>query len=185
MKKLLSVTTALFLTAMFAVAQQAKSEKLAKMEEALKADAPKLLCLNEAIATAGQPKDEAFAKLAAHGFRSVLNLRTTNEGVDLQREQELTEKAGMKYLSVPVTGSAPQPEAVVEFIRVVKEKSHHPMLIHCATANRVGAFWMIYRVLEEGWSEEQALAEATQIGLTNPALKKFAEDYIAKRKSGV
>jgi uncharacterized protein (TIGR01244 family) len=165
-----------------ALAQQAKSEKLVKLEEALKDEAPKLLCLNEEIATAGQPKDGAFAKLAANGFRSVLNLRTEAEGVDLKREQELVEKSAMKYFNVPVVGSAPKAESVEAFIKVVKDKANHPMLIHCASANRVGAMWMIYRVLEQGWSEDKALQEATEIGLTSAALKKFAQDYIAAHR---
>jgi uncharacterized protein (TIGR01244 family) len=165
-----------------AFAQQPKSEKLVKLEEALKDEAPKLLCLNEEIATAGQPKDGAFAKLAANGFRSVLNLRTEAEGVDLKHEQELVEKSAMKYFHVPVVGSAPTTESVEAFIQVVKDKANHPMLIHCASANRVGAMWMIYRVLEQGWSEDKALQEATQIGLSSAALKKFAQNYIATHR---
>jgi hypothetical protein len=36
------------------------------------------------------------------------------------------------------------------------------MLINCASANRVGAFMMIYRVLEQGWTEAKALDEAVR-----------------------
>jgi hypothetical protein len=44
--------------------------------------------------------------------------------------------------------------------------------------------WMIKRVVNDGWTVEQAGAEATTIGLVNddpsvPALWKFAQDYIA------
>src|SRR5262245_3112044 len=145
MKKLSIVACALLLVSSLSIfAQQPKSEKLTKIEQALKDDTPKILCLNENFATAGQPKDEAFAKLAANGFRSVLNLRTTAEGVDLKHEQELTEKAGMKYFNVPVTGNAPTAESVVAFINVVKDKTNHPMLVHCGGGNRVGGFMMIY-----------------------------------------
>ena len=172
----------LFASVSVAFAQQPKSEKLVKIEQALKDDAPKILCLNEDFATAAQPREEAFAKLAANGFRSVLNLRTDAEGVDLKREQELVEKSAVKYFNVPVVGSAPKTESVEAFIKVVKDKTNHPMLIHCASANRVGAFWMIYRVVEQGWSEDKALEEATQIGLSSPGLKKFAQDYIATHK---
>jgi hypothetical protein len=56
------------------------------------------------------------------------------------------------------------------------------MMINCASANRVGAFMMIYRVLEQGWSEEKALEEAKKIGLSSDKLKKFAHDTIAQRK---
>jgi protein tyrosine/serine phosphatase len=57
------------------------------------------------------------------------------------------------------------------------------MLINCSTANRVGAFMMIYRVLEQGWSEEKALDEALKIGLRGDELKKFAHSYIAQNQA--
>ena len=163
-------------------AQQAKSEKLTKIEAALKDDVPKILCVNESFATAGQPKDEAWQKLAANGFKSVLNLRTAGEGIDFNKEREMVEKAGMRYINIPVTGNDPKAEQAEAFINVVKDAQNHPMLIHCGSANRVGAFFMIYRVVEQGWAEEKALEEAKQIGLTSPGLTKFAQDYIAAHK---
>src|SRR5262249_41774205 len=181
MKKSLTFIFALLaITCLTVLAQQMpKTERQAQMEQALKDDIPKILCLNDQVTTAGQPKDTAYEKLAANGFRTVLNLRTDKEGVDLNHERELIEKAGMKYINIPVVSSDPKAEQVDEFLKVVKDKANYPVLIHCAGANRVGAFWMIYRVIEFDWSEEKALAEATQIGLTSPVLKKFAQDYIA------
>ncbi len=158
-------------------------DKLDKIEQALKDDVPRILCVDERIATGGQPTDSAFAKLAANGYRSVLNLRTTSEGVDLKHEQEVIEKAGLRYVGIPVVSSAPKPEQVDEFIKAVKDKDNQPMLIHCGSANRVGAFWMIYRVVEQGWPEDKALEEATKIGLTSPALKTFAHDLIVLRQT--
>ena len=132
--------------------RQQEQESLDKIEQSLKVDVPRILCLSKDFATGGQPSEQAFSKLAAHGFRSVLNLRTASEGVDTEKERMLVEQSGMRYLNIPVVSSAPQPEQVKEFLKVVKDKTINPMMIHCASANRVGAFWMIYRVLEEGWS---------------------------------
>jgi uncharacterized protein (TIGR01244 family) len=183
LKKLTCATAVIsVLFAFFAFAQQPKSEKLTRVEQALKDDVPRLLCVNENIATAGQPKDAAFARLAANGFRAVLNLRTAAEEIDLKREQELIEKAGMKYIGIPFASGAPSPEVVDAFIKAAKDESNHPMLIHCGSANRVSALFMIYRVLDQGWTGEKALEEAVQIGLTSPALKKYAQDYIAAHK---
>jgi uncharacterized protein (TIGR01244 family) len=161
---------------------QKEREKLEQIQQELKADIPHVLCLDERITTGGQPTDSAYAKLASAGFKSVLNLRTASEGVDTERERQLAEKSGLHYISIPVTSNAPQPEQVPQFIAAVKDGQNQPMLIHCGSANRVGAFWMIYRVVEQGWPEQKALDEATQIGLTSPALKKFAADYIAAHK---
>ena len=170
------------LAALCVVAVAQDKAKLEKMQQDLKDDVPRLLCVDENFATAGQPKDTAFAKLAENGYRAVLNLRTASEGVDLKHEQEAVEKAGMRYVNIPVVSNSPKPEQADEFIKAVKNKDNQPMLIHCGSANRVGAFLMIFRVVELGWPEEKALEESTRVGLTSPVLKKFAQDYIAAHK---
>lgn len=174
---LLITTLTLLALALTASAQE---RNLKAIEEALKNDIPRVFCLNEKIATAGQPKAEAFAKLAQHGFRAVLNLRTVEEGAEQEREQ--VEKAGLRYINIPVVPANPKPEQAPEFIKAVKDPANQPMLIHCSSAQRVGAFWMIYRVLDQGWTEEEALEEATRIGLTKPELIKFAKNYIASQR---
>lgn len=88
----------------------------------------------------------------------------------------------MRYFNIPVVASAPS-AAQAEFIRLVKEESNHPMLINCASANRVGAFMMIYRLLEQGWTEAKALDEAVRIDLSGDAQKTFARNYINQRKA--
>jgi hypothetical protein len=54
--------------------------------------------------------------------------------------------------------------------------------IHCAAANRVGAVWLIKRVLVDGWDIERATAEAKRVGLRSPQLEQFALDYIATHR---
>jgi len=157
--------------------------RLDQIERSLRSDVPHVLCLDGSFTTGGQPTEQAYAKAAAGGFHSVLSLRTANEGVDLKRERSLVEQNKMRYFNIPVVSSAPRPQQADEFIRLVKEKSNHPMLIHCASANRVGAFMMIFRVLEQGWAEDKAMEEAIKIGLRGDELKKFARDYIAKHKT--
>jgi protein tyrosine phosphatase (PTP) superfamily phosphohydrolase (DUF442 family) len=186
MKRLLPIvvlTMVISLSAIVAQGQQKDRAQLNQIEQSLKSDVPRVLCLDGNFTTGGQPSDEAFAKIAASGFHSVLSLRAPDEGIDLKKERVLVEKTGLRYFNIPVVSSAPQAAQADEFIRLVKEKSNHPMLINCATANRVGAFMMIYRVLEQGWSEEKALDEAIKIGLRSEGLKKFAQNYIARNKA--
>ena len=186
MARLFMAIVALFLFSIFshaADAPQGGRTRLDQIERYLKADVPRILCLDEDFASSGQPTDQAYAKAAASGFRSVLSLRPGNEGVDLARERSLVEKSKMRYFNIPVVSSAPRPEQADEFIRLVRDKSNHPMLVNCASGNRVGAFMMIYRVLEQGWSEDIALAEAVKIGTSSANLKKFAHDYIEQHKT--
>ena len=185
MAKLFAAIVALFLFSISSYAADAPQRdraRLDQIERYLKADAPRLLCLDDDFASSAQPTDQAYTKAAASGFRSVLSLRPGNE-VDLVRERALVEKSKMRYFNIPVISSAPRPEQADEFIRLLKDKSNHPMLINCASANRVGAFMMIYRVLEQGWPEDKALAEAVKIGTSSANLKKFAHDYIEQHKA--
>lgn len=187
---ILLIATVALLTSLSSAASTRvqQPEKLDKIQQSLRDDVPRIMCLDDRFATGGQPTDAAFPKLAANGYRVVLNLRTASEGVDLAREREAVEKSGMRYVNIPVDSAAPKSEQVDEFLRTVKNTDNQPMFIHCGSGNRVGAFWMIYRAVEQGWADDKAVSEATQIGLASASLKTFAHDYIAghqpKKKAG-
>lgn len=191
MRKVILLITTVALLSLLSSAKSTRlqqTDKLDKIQQSLRDDVPRILCLDDRFATGGQPNDAAFPKLAAFGYRVVLNLRTSSEGADLGREREAVEKSGMRYVSIPVDSAAPKVEQVDEFLKIVKNTDNQPMFIHCGSGNRVGAFWMIYRAVEQGWPDDKAVSEATQIGLTSQLLKMFAHDYIAshqpKKKAG-
>jgi hypothetical protein len=52
--------------------------------------------------------------------------------------------------------------------------------VHCGSANRVGAMWLIKRVKLDGWDVDRATAEAETIGLRSPGLKEFALEYVRR-----
>ena len=177
------MVAALSTISMAADVPQNERARLDQIEQSLKSDVPRVLCLDSSFTTGAQPTEPAYAKVAASGFQSVLSLRSANEGVDLARERSIVQKHKLRYFNIPVDSSAPRAEQADEFRRLVKDKANHPMLINCASANRVGAFMMIFRVLEQEWPEDKALEEAVKIGLTGEGLKKFAQEYIAQRRT--
>jgi protein tyrosine phosphatase (PTP) superfamily phosphohydrolase (DUF442 family) len=148
-------------------------------ERAGKFDAPTVLCIDSLD---GQPSEPAYAKAAANGFRSILTLRGSKNGVDLLRERFLVEKHKMHFFNIPVVSAVPRREQVDEFLRLARDRSNQPMLINCANAERVGAFMMIFRIIEQGWSEDKAIEEAVRSGLKSSALKQFADNYFAQKK---
>jgi protein tyrosine phosphatase (PTP) superfamily phosphohydrolase (DUF442 family) len=177
---------AILLSAAVALAAESVKPDRARLDQiqrTLSSDVPRLLCLDENFATGAQPTADAYVKAAASGFRAVLNLRTANEGIDLARERARVVSAKMRFFNIPVNSAAPRREQADEFLRLTREPANRPMLITCSSANRVGAFMMILRVLDQGWSEEKALEEAKRIGLSSATLRQFAKDYIADRKS--
>src|SRR5690349_18537557 len=116
--------------------------------------------------TGGQPRPEHFAKLKADGVKAVLNLRTPGEH-RAEEEQADVEKAGMKYFNIPVVFTAPTDAQADEFLRITDDPSNRPIFIHCTAAVRVGAFWLIRRVMRDGMTFDAALEEARKVGLTN------------------
>lgn len=135
------------------------------------------------IGCAGAVDDQAFARIAKHGYKAVLNLRQETEaGVNIEESRAASEAAGLKYIHLPFKGSAPDAKAADEFLKVVAEPGNQPLLIHCASGNRVAGLWLIKRMVVDSWTEERAVAEARTIGLTSEALRKFALEYVANRK---
>ena len=132
--------------------------------------------------TAGQPRIEHFAALKARGVKAVINLRQPSEH-RADEEKAAVEGAGMKYFNIPVIYAKPTDEQVDEFLKITDDPANRPMLVHCTAAIRVGAFWMIRRIMRDGMTWDAALAEARKVGLNNaPHLEEFAKAYVASHK---
>jgi hypothetical protein len=110
MSRLLMVVAVIVIaTSALAAEEQRKDRaRLDTIEQSLKSDVPRVLCLDGSFATGGQPSEQAFAKVAANGFHSVLSLRTPDEGIDLKKERASVEKTGLRYFNIPVVSSAPR-----------------------------------------------------------------------------
>ena len=72
------------------------------------------------------------------------------------------------------------PREVFDQAREQLKTAERPILLHCASANRVGAVWLPYRVLDGGLSWDHALAEAKTVGLKSPDYEAKAKDYIQR-----
>jgi protein tyrosine phosphatase (PTP) superfamily phosphohydrolase (DUF442 family) len=133
--------------------------------------------------TGGQPRPEHFALLKADGVKAVLNLRQPGEH-RAEEEQEAVKAAGLRYFNIPVNYQQPSSAAADEFLKITDDPANRPMFIHCTAAIRVGAFWLIRRVLRDGMTFDAALEEARKVGLRDaPHLEQFARGYIDARQT--
>ena len=141
------------------------------------------LKLNDQVWTEGQPWLEHLPKLKDAGIKVIINLRPHDEW-NGEREAIKVKELGMSYFNIPVVFNAPDELDADDFLKLTDEQlKNGPVFIHCAVGSRVGAFWMIRRVLRDGWEFDKALEEANRIGLrTQSQLTEFAKDYIEKRK---
>jgi uncharacterized protein (TIGR01244 family) len=151
-----------------------------------KSDVPGITNFSRVDATVGcggATEPAAMAELKKEGFVSVVNLRLASEqGANVEAGRAAAEAAGLKYIHLPFETANPDPAVVENFLAAVTDTQNQPVYIHCGSANRVGAVWMIKRVLKDGWNIDKAREEAEAIGLTNPKLKDFAAEYIRSHK---
>jgi len=137
--------------------------------------------VNGAFWTGGQPPMDELARLKAGGITAIINLRHPSEH-DAAGEEAEARRLGLRYFSIPVVFGDPKEEQVDEFLKLTDDPQNRPAFIHCTMAVRVGAFWMIRRVLRDGWSVDDAYAEARKIGLGARHLREFAVRYIEKHR---
>jgi uncharacterized protein (TIGR01244 family) len=114
------------------------------------------------VATAGLLKAGAIGELRALGFKTVIDLRGPEEGI--AEERAAVGAAGLTYINIPVTAKAPAPDQIAPFAAAIENPANWPVLVHCVSANRVGAMWALYRAAR-GVPPEVAIEEGRAQGL--------------------
>ena len=128
------------------------------------------------IAAGGSLRDGAVAELKSLGVATIIDLRGPDEGIDAERGAAAV--AGLRYFNIPVTTEVPTDAQIVEFARLVENAEHHPLMVHCGSANRVGAMWTLYRAAK-GTAIPAAIAEGREIGL-QPARETAVQRRLAQ-----
>ena len=171
----LMATVVLLLTVVTMQGQEAAKQELPSIRNFLR--------VNDQFCTGGQPRMEHLEQLKADGVKAVINLRTPGE-YRADEEEANVKELGLRYFNIPVVFRDPKDEQVTEFLEITDDPANRPAFIHCTAAIRVGAFWMIRRVMRDGWTIEKAEEEARTVGLReSPHLNEFARKYIAAHKA--
>ena len=138
------------------------------------------------ILLAAQPQVEDWARLAAAGYTTILNLRSDPERAALQGRN--AEAAGLRYIHRPWPAYQLDREHIDELAAILRDPHTGRLVFHCRSATRVGLMWLLYRQLHHGWSREQAEAELRAAGYDDEALETFAfcaDDYFERAAEAV
>lgn len=117
----------------------------------------------------GQPTERALRELRAQGVTTVVNLRSPQEmtrDVNFD-EAALVKSLGMKYVYLPMRGTAElpyAPQAVTDFAAAMKA-ADGKVLLHCTIAWRASHLWAAYLIQERGVPVETALKHTRAINL--------------------
>ena len=118
------------------------------------------------ILSGGQPTDEQLIQAKNKGYKTIINLRPTSEHQG-DKEANKVRELGMAYINIPVKGaSGINSENSQALIKALSDSNNYPVMVHCASGNRVGALFALDAAQRSQLSTEEAIKVGKQAGLT-------------------
>jgi protein tyrosine/serine phosphatase len=106
-----------------------------------------------------QPTEEGMKNLGKMGIKTIINLRVFHSDVDKIK------KTGLLIEEVSVKPWHIEDEDVIRVLRIIKKRENGPFLMHCwRGADRLGLMVAMFRIVEQGWTKEEAIQEMVQGG---------------------
>ena len=119
--------------------------------------------------TAGQPAPEQWRGVAEAGVGTVVNLRPDAELKERDERAEVS-AAGLHYVQIPVAGADDITPENADRLWTLLQQAPAPVLVHCASGNRVGAL-LALGAARAGMPSEQAI---TRVSLSTVASRYAA-----------
>ena len=126
-----------------------------------------------------QPDARELAALATLGVKTIIDLQKDGDS----SEAALVEKAGMKFVRIPMTTRVPPTsEQLTQFLTLVRDPAHQPVYVHCKEGrHRTGVMTAIYRMVTDGWTADRAFREMKDFkfgaDFLHPEFKRFVMAY--------
>ena len=117
------------------------------------------------IGISGRLNEAGIKEAQEVGFALIIDLRQpTEDGVDM--EKRVTDKLDLPYRNVPFSSDETVWNDVDEIASLLNDSANYPVLIHCGSANRAGAFWALYRA-RDNVDPVIAIEEGRAVGLSS------------------
>jgi uncharacterized protein (TIGR01244 family) len=120
-----------------------------------------------AVAVGGAPSRAALEELRKAGLKTVIDMRTEAEGT--KTEEAVARELGLRYVAIPVTPASFSVADADAVRKVLDDAGAGPVLVHCASGNRVGGVFAVIESLK-GKTPDAALAEGRRLGLHSDAM---------------
>jgi protein tyrosine phosphatase (PTP) superfamily phosphohydrolase (DUF442 family) len=132
----------------------------------------------------GQPKESGWQAIKdTHHIKTVVDLREINPDAPWSiTEREFCRRNGIALVHLPL---GPMTDAELKrFCEIVMDSNRQPVLVHCQAGSiRTGVLVASYRIAVQGWSYEDALAEARRFRFS-PARHKQHDAFLRRLAGG-
>lgn len=142
----------------------------------------KIKKINDNISVATfDPNENSFKTFADKGFKSVINLQTEDEeqNVSSKKEETLAKDNNLNYKHFGVSKDNLS-QSMVDNFRQELESLPTPIVVHCKSGKRSGAFVMMHIGCQKNMSGEEVIEQAENMGFECdvPELEQFLKKYV-------
>jgi tyrosine-protein phosphatase SIW14 len=160
------------------------SVSFAQSEQKYK-ELPNFHQVSEELYRGAQPKAGGFRHLSKLGIKTIVSLRGDDDRS--RTEEQEARAAGLKYFTVPFKRLGRPTDQQIDRVRsLVNAPENQPVFVHCQHgADRTGTIIALYRIEHDGWTLDQATAEAKRYGLKwwQRGMKDYISDYYRRRST--
>lgn len=148
-------------------------------------DLPNLYKVNETLYRGGQPTEAGIDQLKSMGIRTVIDLRDSDERAT--NESLWAKAAGLTFINIPLSNwFRPGDKKIDAVLKQIALAGNQPTFVHCKRgSDRTGTVIAAFRISNDGWTADQATAEAKKFGIGwwQFWMKDFIGDYYREHKS--
>jgi len=120
---------------------------------------PRLHQMTDHFFRSAEPTAQGLLNLKNAGIKTIVNLRAfhSNRG--------LVSQFGFAFEQLYIKTWHLVEKEIIRFLQIVTDPARFPVLVHCHHgADRTGTMCAVYRIVLQGWSKEEAIAEMTEGG---------------------
>ena len=138
--------------------------------------------ITERLTTSGIVRPDVLKALRAQGYEAVVNLLPDSSEHAIPNERDIVESQGIEYIHIPVDFKQPTSTDFLKFSEVLDRVHEKKVHVHCAANYRVSAFYSLYLVSRDIWSEEQAMELIRSIWqpTEHPGWSEFIDSVLAE-----
>ena len=125
---------------------------------------PHLAEPSKGVFTSGRLTDADVASIERSGIREVIDLTLDSETPDFD-EAAAARSRGLVYRNLPINGANGLSLENVQAFDAMLRSAERPVMVHCASSNRVGAIAALKAAWVDGATPEQAVAVGKSWGL--------------------
>ena len=130
------------------------------------------------LATGGHLVDGGVTELARQGVTLVIDLRDQPPA----DEQQRLKAAGIRWINVPVVWASPEKGDFEKFSQLMAENASESILVQCQANYRASAMTYLYRVKEQGVSEQEARDDLHAIWTPEGTWKAYIDDILVSEE---